>query len=563
MEEVSNEQRRALRCLGLQASHIGAETSGGRPTIRRTDRIQKLYELGQEIRPRDGSRDRRVCLAKRLCDGLEVVMKTCLKPKCCNDEPLNDDRAWRRGFELLLELPGHEGLCRTYEVVEDDTAFYVIMERAAGVDLGEYVLSRRGGALDPALCREVLWRLLSATAFLHARSVIHKDLKLENVVVDLPSAAATPAAAEDCDAPVLQALEGTADMASMAPSKLCVKVVDFDTLQAWSHGRPPEAQVVGTDGYAAQEALAGRPSPLSDVFSLGVLAFRLLAGSFPFPSTGFFHAKSGSEKRQMRQRLRASPASFTHATFQEEPEAADLLSRMLEHDEFHRPTAVQALKHPWFRRRGSSPERPLQRRCVGERPHREPGSDLLDRVLRAPARKTQAPRSSSTSALVDKPLPEVGCASLEGLSNRRSLTATTPKKPASQTERLPAFAASRGTLLSGPGGILRRLPPETGRFPKDVSSPGSLSPPSASSLSPPSGSAMLQQAAGELSSPGSPSPAMPHLFRGSAPLGVGPGSRSLGATCLSCPSAAPVQATTSQRRLSCVALRSRLGRGPL
>merc|ERR1719316_600405 len=70
-------------------------------------------------------------------------------------------------------------------------------------------------------------------------------------------------------------------------SPTAVKVIDFDTLDQWTPTSPGGREVVGTDQYIAQEAYAGKYSPLSDVFAVGVIAYRLLSGRFPFHSQLF------------------------------------------------------------------------------------------------------------------------------------------------------------------------------------------------------------------------------------------------------------------------------------
>merc|ERR1719491_1688443 len=105
-------------------------------------------------------------------------------------------------MERLLNLSSHEGIASTLQVLEDAEAYYVVMERVAGSDLFEVL--GKVGRLPIDEVREVLRQLLSAVSILHSRSWVHRDLKLENVMLE----------------------RGGADKA------VRVKLIDFDTLEA-------------------------------------------------------------------------------------------------------------------------------------------------------------------------------------------------------------------------------------------------------------------------------------------------------------------------------------------
>merc|ERR1719215_2216840 len=89
-----------------------------------------------------------------------------------------------------------------------------------------------------------------------------------------------------------------------------VKLIDFDTVEDWSPKSPKATRVLGTDQYIAPEAYEGRYSPASDIFAIGVIAYRLLAGTFPFRNS-LFDDKPGEnwvgspKMREIRGKLQA------------------------------------------------------------------------------------------------------------------------------------------------------------------------------------------------------------------------------------------------------------------
>jgi len=132
-----------------------------------------------------------------------------------------------------------------------------------------------------------------------------------------------------------------------------VKIIDFDTVEPWS----PEIirvrrNVVGTDHYIAQEAYGGNYSPASDVFAVGVIAYRLITGRFPFRSALFGDCdddRVGSPKLQaLQRRLQNFEINFAMESFEAEPLAADFCRRMLACNGAERPCAADALKHAWL-----------------------------------------------------------------------------------------------------------------------------------------------------------------------------------------------------------------------
>lgn len=148
---------------------------------------------------------------------------------------------------------------------------FLVMERIDGAPLDE--LLAEGGPLPWRTVRSMWLELLEALGALHARGLIHRDVKPANLLIR-----------------------------TTAPT---VALVDFGISRQTSSGSvaPTTANVVrGTLEYMSPEQLAGRPiDARSDLFSAGVLAYEAVTGALPWPSS-----KPGVRARL--EAIRAAPA---------------------------------------------------------------------------------------------------------------------------------------------------------------------------------------------------------------------------------------------------------------
>lgn len=312
------------------------ERSPKRRTIRVVERFADHYELGSIVMP-SCHRDMEIRFATRVqADksgrGQEVVVKVRRKPGSFVTQ--QEEQMWRTNTEMVMSLPACSTIARIDEVLEDEAAYYVVMEKVAGLDLHETLHHTGPMPLDDI--KDVLRQLLQATDQLHTNGCIHKDLKLENIMIE--------------KRPVEPSLT------RRSPGR--VKLVDFDTVEDWSPKSPKAHRVLGTDQYISPEAYDGRYSPASDIFAIGVIAYRLIAGSFPFRDTMFDDKPGenwvGSPKmREIRDKLAAvrldwQKQGFLALSQQERSGAQRLIARMLAVNELHRPSAREALSDPWL-----------------------------------------------------------------------------------------------------------------------------------------------------------------------------------------------------------------------
>jgi WD40 repeat protein/predicted Ser/Thr protein kinase len=150
----------------------------------------------------------------------------------------------------------HSGIAQVYEagIGEDGQPFFA-MEFIRGNPLDEYVRARR---LDAQMRLDLLARVCDAVQYAHDKGVIHRDLKPGNILVDETGG---------------------------------LKVLDFGVARVTaanlltSASRTQAGQLLGTLSYMSPEQIAAEPSGLdgrSDVYTLGVILFELLAERLPY-----------------------------------------------------------------------------------------------------------------------------------------------------------------------------------------------------------------------------------------------------------------------------------------
>jgi len=183
---------------------------------------------------------------------------------------------------------------------------YIVMQHLHGQSLGD----RAGeGKLLPEQVIAILLQVCDALSAAHARGVIHRDLKLDNVfLVDNPDDPTTPS----------------------------VKLLDWGIAKVLHHDVrfTIDGQLVGTPHYLAPEQARGAlVTPATDVYSLGVMAYELFLGQLPFD------AETSAEVMTMQ--LRALPTPPKEMWPEIPPALEELLLAMLAKQQAHRPALVE------------------------------------------------------------------------------------------------------------------------------------------------------------------------------------------------------------------------------
>jgi serine/threonine-protein kinase len=158
----------------------------------------------------------------------------------------------------------HPNVAVVYEVDEADGRVYIAMELVEGENLRTR-LDR--GRLDTASAMDIARQIGRGLAAAHEKGIVHRDLKPENVML-------TPGG-------VVKLLDF--GLAKVAAAKPALGTTDAALAKTETLVTSDEGRVMGTPDYMSPEQAFGEPVDVrSDVFSFGIVAYEMLAGSRPF-----------------------------------------------------------------------------------------------------------------------------------------------------------------------------------------------------------------------------------------------------------------------------------------
>jgi eukaryotic-like serine/threonine-protein kinase len=187
-----------------------------------------------------------VYLARDNSLGREVALKV-LREQYTDDEEFVE--RFRREAMSAAAL-NHPGIVQVYDRGRsEDGTFYIVMEYVPGGTLKERIKDERN--LAPREAAEIASQVADALAVAHHRGVVHRDVKPQNVLLTASGEA---------------------------------KVSDFGIARAASSKTMTQTNsVLGTLSYMSPEQVRGdRVGPASDLYSLGVVLYEMLAGELPY-----------------------------------------------------------------------------------------------------------------------------------------------------------------------------------------------------------------------------------------------------------------------------------------
>jgi serine/threonine protein kinase len=220
----------------------------------------------------------------------------------------NDSQRVHQEISILSYLQ-HPHLIGLQETFVDDRFLYIVLNLCEGGDLFKYILNQ--GHLDEPTSALIFAQIVSAVGFCHSHNIVHRDLKLENILITT--------------FPIVK-------LSDFGLSGFTVKDEKMTVYCGSPCSLPPECHCkIAYDGTKA------------DVWSLGVMLFAMVTGRFPWPVT--------NQPAMVRQILKGDydiPKSLS-------TECRSLIDGMLQVNPGVRLTIGEVLAHPFLKRLEESP----------------------------------------------------------------------------------------------------------------------------------------------------------------------------------------------------------------
>jgi len=221
---------------------------------------------------------------------------------------------------LLLKDVDHINIIRLFRVYDVPLKMYFVMELCDGNHLGALLKTRKEERLDEAWSRRLCRQLMSAISHMHSRGICHRDIKLQNILLD--------------SKPVDQAQ---------------IKVIDFGYGSRFI-GALPMRSKVGTPYTIAPEVLRESYDQRCDVWSAAVVLFILLSGKRPFEPLDCVGPLTEAGKAAMTTNILSGRFHFQHHTWSTvSDDAIKFVSLLFTQPYTERIEASEALEDPWLR----------------------------------------------------------------------------------------------------------------------------------------------------------------------------------------------------------------------
>lgn len=235
--------------------------------------------------------------------GKTVAIKRCEKKGLEADEL----QSLRAGIRLHRNLK-HPGIVEVHTSFESPTIISIVMERVHGGELLDQI--QECGRLPEEDVAKIALQLLRTLAFLHSRRVVHRDVKLDNLLCECHG------------------------------GDIVVKLNDFGLATDCRPGQKLRERC-GTPQYVAPEVVLGKPyDEKVDMWSLGVVMYSSLTGS------SLYRGESDRIAQACAGKLRSCNRFNRLST-----DAKDFVQGLLAFNPVKRPSACQAIRHEWLHRK--------------------------------------------------------------------------------------------------------------------------------------------------------------------------------------------------------------------
>lgn len=202
----------------------------------------------------------------------------------------------------LGQILFHPNICKLYEMCTLSNHFYMVFEYISGGQLLDYIIQH--GSLREINARKIARSIASSLQYLHANNVVHRDLKIENVMITKNGE---------------------------------IKLIDFGLSNLYNKSKRLHT-FCGSLYFAAPELLKAQPyiGPEIDIWSFGVILYVLVCGKVPFDD------ENSSVLHEKIKRGKVTYPSFLSI------EIISLLTKMLVVNPQNRASLREVVNHHWM-----------------------------------------------------------------------------------------------------------------------------------------------------------------------------------------------------------------------
>jgi hypothetical protein len=206
----------------------------------------------------------------------------------------------------ILRTLDHCSIPKLHFIVSTKTYVVVAMEFCPGVELGHYLTLHGSVLITECEARHYFCNLASVVAYIHGAGIIHRDIKVENMMV-------------------------VADGSSMDWRRNHIKLIDYGMSCQFQQG-VLQNTFCGTAAYASPQILSNQPydGPGGDIWAMGVVLFRTLVGKLPFSCA----------QEVLLKGVQTTTIASTSCAY--------LITQLLTKDAMNRITISQIVSHSWL-----------------------------------------------------------------------------------------------------------------------------------------------------------------------------------------------------------------------
>lgn len=284
--------------------------------------VKETYSVGKVL---GHGASGEVYLVTHKVNGTKLACKVVKK-----NSNMNDAQSMSTEIEIMKRIR-HRNIVSMYELYETPKCLWIILELVDGGDMYHFLANVE--SYNEVVASRQLKQVLQGVHYLHSLGVVHRDLKLDNILLS---------------GPVNNCVVKIADFGLSALVR-----IDEDGYDAEESGKRKRynhlKEMWGTKEYFAPEVIEQSYGPQADVWAVGCVLYEMLTGEQAFP------VKEHDTEHKFYGRITRGEYDINKPAFKTvSAEAKDLLKGMLQIDPTKRLSASECLLHPWISGKGHS-----------------------------------------------------------------------------------------------------------------------------------------------------------------------------------------------------------------